>query len=510
MDNQQAETNQPKTSVLYTYTDAYDDKHSGLTLAEAKAMQEDDRSYDMEGTYEAESTDDAPGYEEVNDRLEAATEAMNPVTPAPSVEVITKDVVDTNDDNEGTIITIPSTALVVSTSDERAPVELHKPRTPWVGTKHRLIPDRTLAHIGSKPGQLSTTHLEDIRDRLVKLEEKQRPRDIDRSFNQLHVDFRGGRVTGQFIGPEGLEGEPMLIHKNAYEQMTSSQQASQLMPGSLGRNLLATAGLDEHGEGAATAMWALWRRGNERPRTFRIIDIQDPSTGDIVPMIRSQHSQGYADYGNLRFVQEILDNSPELRNQPVLDFKQTDLGMRMRISTDGIDRIELNKPIPLIEAWNSEVGRRHVVLTYLLWKLICTNGMGTWDKSQEFKWRHFGSGSRISQGVESAIRELRTSASGAVAAYDDALGITINNAMMFIDAQLSNMGASKTQIKLAQEGLNHPTTSPNSTLASATDAVALIAQDFDLFEQASLEQMAGRMLANGRALANNGRILVEA
>lgn len=71
--------------VLYTYTDAYDDKHSGLTLAEAKAMQEDDRSYDMEGTYKAEPTDDAP---------------------APSVEVITKDVVDSLRTAGGTVSNI--------------------------------------------------------------------------------------------------------------------------------------------------------------------------------------------------------------------------------------------------------------------------------------------------------------------------------------------------------------------------------------------------------------------
>ena len=102
MDNQQNQ----QAETTYQYTDAFGDIRNGLTKDECMKALFEDRQLGMEGTYEAEPTDDAPGYEATNDAMEAATEAMNPVTPAPSVEVITNDVVDSLRTAGGTVSNI--------------------------------------------------------------------------------------------------------------------------------------------------------------------------------------------------------------------------------------------------------------------------------------------------------------------------------------------------------------------------------------------------------------------
>jgi hypothetical protein len=376
----------------------------------------------------------------------------------------------------------------------------------------RLIPNRQILKRGATKGALTSLSLEGVRDTLSQIAAKQEAVDFDRSFEQLHIDFRDGRVTAQFLGPNGLEGEPMWVHENAFSQMASSSQSEELMPTRLARGLLETATKGDEGEKLATAMWAYWRRGNSKPRTFRTVNIKDPVTGKAVRCLRSQHSQGYASYDNLTFVQDLLDHSPDLSQMPVLDFSLSDMGMRLRFAMEPMDRIELNKPVKMLEAWDSEVGRRRVVLNSLIWKLICTNGMAHWDRNMEFAWRHYGNADRIGQGVESAINEIQTASSGAIQAYDAALDISINNAMAWLDAELSGMGATQGQIQRSQIALSDPTTTPGGSLASAVDAVGLIAQDYGLFEQATLEQMAGQLLNRGReqALQNGGRILVEA
>ena len=378
-------------------------------------------------------------------------------------------------------------------------------------TGPRLVANRKILSRGSRPSELAHMSLEEVRDLLARIKDKQDPVDHDRSFEQLHMEFRGGRVTAQFLGPRGLEGEPMLVHENAFSQMGSAGQSSPLMPSYLARNLLETAKLGSEGESMATAMWALWRRGNSKPRNFRTINIKDPGTGAVRRCLRSQHSQKYATYDNLQFVQDLLDFAPDLRDAPVMDFTLTDMAMRLRFALESLDNIEVNKPIPMLEAWDSEAGRRRVTLRDLIWKLVCANGMSVTNDVSKWAWTHIGDAQRIQSGVQSAYREIETSSSGAVQAYDEALNIGINNAMLFLDQQLTGMGATQDQVLKAQGALSDPTTTPGGTLASAVDAVTLIAQDYDLFVQSDLERMAGSLLNVGRgeALHNGGRILVE-
>jgi hypothetical protein len=381
--------------------------------------------------------------------------------------------------------------------------------TNGMGPGPRLVPTRTLFNRGSTAGAIQTTDLESVRDLLKRQKDLQEPQDFDRSFSQLHMSYRGGRVTAQFLGPNGLEGERMLVHDNAYSQM--SNQNGLGLPARFGRGLLEQSALGDAGEKLSTMSWALWAAKSAKPRLFRTVRSRDQD-GQVQRVLLSQQSQGYAIYDNYEFVQDLLDNAPELAEMAVLDFRVTDTAMRVRFAGVPQDQIELNVPIPMLEGWNSPAGRRKTVLNGGMWKLWCTNGCGTWSSQSSFGWRHFGNTDRIRAGVASAISEIRTAASGVVEAYTQALDVSIDDAFAFLERELKREGATGDQISKAQTALNDETTTPGGGLASAVDAVTLIAQDFDLFQQADLERAAARMLNRGRveALRNGGRILVAA
>jgi len=376
-----------------------------------------------------------------------------------------------------------------------------------LGDGPMLTKTRTLFSQGCKPGEIETTHLEAVRDLLKRQRDLQDPKDMDRSFSQMHLSYRGGRVTAQTLNQAGLDPEVMLVHENAYSQMSSN-----LLPARFGSGLIQQAALGDTGQKLSTMSWALWSKENLTPRMFRSVRTRD-ADGSIRRIIRSQHSQGYAVYDNYNFVQDLLDNAPDLGEMPVLDFRVTDTGMRLRFSADGTrEPLALDKPVPIIEAWNSEVGRRRTVLNSGIWKLICTNGMKAFDSKREFAWRHFGDTSRISDGVASAITELRTEATGVVDAYNSALDISIDDAFAFMERELKREGLTQEQVGKAQKALDHEWTTPGGGLASIIDATTLIAQDYDMFVQSDIERAAARVMRRGQAeaLRTGGRIRVDA
>ena len=372
-------------------------------------------------------------------------------------------------------------------------------------TPPRLVPDRTFAAKGAARGLLSTLRLEEVRDHLKKMHGLQQPEEHERSFSQTHVSFDGGRVYAQFIGPRG-PGERMLVHQTAYSQM-----ASTLLPTRGGGYLLDQSALGVGGEKVSTLSWATFAREDERPRMFRTVLTRDPATNTPIRMIRSQHSQGYAPYDNLRFVQDLLDHAPEVRGLPVLQYHVTDGAMRLRFALKPGSEIALKEPTPMLEAWNSEVGRRSVNLSGGIWKLVCTNGMGSWERQSEWAWRHYGNSDRISAGVRSAVEETATTASGVLDAYHSALDVAIDDAAAWLERELTREKAPQAFVARAQLALNDETTTPGGLLASAVDAVTLAAQSTDdLLAQAEYEAFAARILRRGLTAAQGGRIAVEA
>lgn len=352
------------------------------------------------------------------------------------------------------------------------------------------IADRTLVNRGSRRNQLVTMHLEEVRDLLEKIVHRQDPCDHERSLNQLHVSFQDGQMTGRWLGPRGFDGEPML-----FSDTGASQVASEVLPARFFGGLKQLAAMDEQGEKVATMAWAKFATKAEKPRLVRTVNMN--IDGDCRRVVRSCHSQGYAPYSNLEFVNDLLNNAGEYADLPVLDWRVSDSGMRLRFAGESMDRLEVGRPIPMIEGWNSEVGMRRIGLRGGQFVLKCTNGMGHWNDRTEYGWIHRGNSERIRSGVQDAFINLQTTASGVISAYTQALNIGIDSAFEWMQRELDGR-VSERVITSAQAALAHPTTTPGGLLASVVDALTLVAQDeIDIFQQYEIEREASRILVRG-------------
>ena len=375
-------------------------------------------------------------------------------------------------------------------------------------TPNFVIPTRRLIRQGSSKGVLGTLRLEDVRDTLAKIEKKQDPIDHDRSLNQLHVDLNGGQMTASWLNLNGISSEEMLVSKIGAEGL-----AGEVLPAHFFGGLKTLAEMDSDGEKLATMAWAKFANKSTEPsfvRTVKMAVPGGPKEGRRV--IRSRHSQSYATYSHLEFVQAMLD-SGHYGSMPVIDWSLSDAVIRVRFAGCREGQIELNKPIPMTEGWNSEVGKRKVLLKGGIWKLVCTNGMGSWDSRSEFSWIHRGDCGRIKKGVKDAFQNLQISSSGVLTAYNEALEISIQNAFEWMTQQLTQQKQPLHIVKAAQNALHDPTTTPGGKLASVCDVVTLIAQDAtNMIDQYELERLAASILHKGRgiALRHNGKIPVIA
>lgn len=365
------------------------------------------------------------------------------------------------------------------------------------------IDNRTLARKGSLPGQLQALHLEEVRDYLRMLARNQQPEDIERSLDQLHVSFANGHMEAHLLSPNGLDPEAYVV-----STVGASQLAREVLPSGFYRGLRQQAQFNEQGAKLATINWAFFANQHETPRLLRTVRTRCADK-KVRRMIRSCHSQGYGTYSNLQFVEDILDNAGDFRDLAVVDFRVTDNAMRLRFAEG---EVTTDEPVPMYEAWNSEVGRRRVGLRGGMFKLVCTNGMGHWNDRTEYNWIHRGDPERIRKGVKDAFLNLRTTASGVVDAYEQAMNVSIDNAFEWLEQQLQKRGAPAYRIESAKVAMTDETSTPGLNLASAIDGITLIAQnDADLLEQYELERMAADLLNKSllKARSNGGRLYAE-
>jgi hypothetical protein len=368
-------------------------------------------------------------------------------------------------------------------------------RTPFV------IPDRTLVSRGSKVGAVQPFHLEEVRDYLKKLEVNQSPQDYDRSLDNLHVDFEEGHMKGRFLMHDGISREVFLVSNNGAHQL-----ASHVLPsGKFFSGLRELAVKDSQAEKLATMVWAKFKEEKEKGMVVRTVNMR--VNGSVRRVIRACLTPSYAAYSNLEFAQALLDHSEHFAEMPVLDWKVTDSGMRIRFCA--IDEplavlrhwdegALLHEPVPMIEGWNSEVGRRRVGFRGGMWKLVCTNGMGHWDKKREFSWIHRGDAKRIREGVRHGYEDIMTTANGVVDAYNKALEVSIDDAYLWMQAELKRAGATKKVIAAAETNLSDPSTTPGGLLASVVDSITLTAQgESDIFSQYDVENLAANVLRRG-------------
>lgn len=360
-----------------------------------------------------------------------------------------------------------------------------------------FFPERVLRNVGSERGKLTTMHLEAVRDHLRAVRDRQQPLDLERSPSQFHVSFENGKVEGRFLDNPN---DTFMLTRAAYSTL-----AGEILPTRGGSFLLEQAALGVGGEKLSTMSWAVFARKDEKPRMFRTSSAMHG--GKVVRVLRSVHSQSYGTYDNLRFVEDLLSNT-EVSNLPVLQYRLADSGMRVRfLTTDG--EVRLREPVPMMEAWNSEVGKKRVSLNAGMWRLVCTNGMAASEVSQTYNWRHYGEAERIARGVENATQEIRNRASGLVDRYQQALDVAIDDAFEWMRQSMESEFGSGV-IAAAQAAVSDPTNSERGTLANVVDAVALIAQreEYDLFQSADLEALSVKLLQRGLSEARDGRIAV--
>jgi hypothetical protein len=372
----------------------------------------------------------------------------------------------------------------------------------------RLLVPNPVMKVSTK-GVLSQVHLEQVRDYLAKLEDKTVPQDYSRTLDQLQVDFTDGVMTGKFLNSNQVM---------RFTDTGASQTARVILPGHFYKGLKNLAHMDDQGAKLATLVWGKFASKQDAdPRKVRTVNMKIGN--EIHRVIRSCVSQTYASYSNLEFVNDILNHAGDYANMPIVDWRVTDNGMRIRFcalddATFGLGNLDpeylLENPVPMIEAWNSETACRKVGLRGGMWKLVCTNGMGHWNKSAEFKWIHRGSLEQIRTGVASAFENLILSAEGVVDSYNRAIDVKIEDAYHFMTKEFAkNAKLPERLLENSKKALHDPTTTPGETLASVIDAITLAAQsEPDIFRQLEAEQAAASILARGHNIAahNNNRI----
>lgn len=359
-------------------------------------------------------------------------------------------------------------------------------------------------------------HLEEIRDLLRAQRDLEDPQDYERSPSTAVLKLNYGRAHRmQLLFAEGM-GEPMGLSRHALRQLAERTLPSRglgFMDKLISLRMRNQAGeLDEAGAKLATMTWALFNQTRKQPLTFRTVK-RGPFR-----QVRAVLSQGYAVYDNLQFIEDTLaalGSQADLYR--AIDWRIDDDAMRVRLVGGGNGGLEtwqsraVDKPIPMVELWDSEVGKRAVYVksgTYTLW---CSNGCGHWSDDGVWRWNHTGRTSeRIREGVASAIAEAAVKGSGIVEAYNQALNTSINDAFLWFEQQVGNDVTETQKESVRNTMLNNPTVhGEGKLLASVVDAVTWVAHEqADLFEQERLERMGGRLLQRGLGQSEGGRIRV--
>lgn len=360
------------------------------------------------------------------------------------------------------------------------------------------IPNRTIKNVSTPREALPVSKISDVEDHLTKLVEYQKPYDRRISLDRIHVDFSNGVMTAKIIEPNGATEELLFTANGA------SQLASHILPGHFFRNMKATIALDKAGQVQKGAIlmantWMLWAdEAVGKPKLVRFMTTNAGPQFGARKVIRSVHGPDYAAYANLQFVRDIRANAPELGNMPVLSWTISDNVMRIRFLAGEIDPNNLGEPVPMIEAWNSEVGRRRVVLRGGIWRPKTATALGHWTESFDHEWRHYGNPERIRQGVQGAFEKVRLATSRVLEAYQIAREIAIEDIASWMDERLQAAGLPTSAISASKKALTDPGVTPGNVLATAIDAIGVAAsEEIDVEVQYEIELAAARALFYG-------------
>ena len=386
----------------------------------------------------------------------------------------------------------------------------------------RLVANRVYmkhGHFGKKGAKIDQKMLlspMQLRDKMAKIRQAQAPKDFHVSFATAPLSFVGGKVSFRNMSSD----EPnrvYLMTKNAF------RQAARLVTGvHEGNFLLDTSdikinGKTEVGERTATAAWALWSTSDEQRKKLSLCRTANMNLGgQSTPVVRAFLSPDFATYDNIQFMEAILKSKLLTEDHRLVQAIVSDDHMRLRfVAARNLTEMQAKKPVPMFEIWNSETGHRRVFIRAGTFTLVCTNGLHHWSSDAEYSWRHYGSMTRIENGVEAALKQLSPFSHQIVAAYKQAMEITADDLLGWVNDHLDYMkaglGFRKAVNDLIIKGDETSTLSPQGRpcLASAIDAVTMIAQNLEMNDQFDAERWAGSLLARGISEQQNNRIVFD-
>jgi len=364
----------------------------------------------------------------------------------------------------------------------------------------------------SSRSSLQVRHLEDVRDNLRRLKQRQQPQDFMRNASHFIVQWNGTTPEGFFIHQDGVRSAPMKLDRHALRQM-----AAFLLPArGLGFIDSLTKKSTIGGDKVASMAWDLHRQaynnGEGKDHTFRTI-----LGTDNLPMVRAVLSGGYPRYDNLDLIEDAMVGLRERIDEwAVVDYSVRNSKMRVRLlHQNEVHRaMAVNKPIPGISLRDSEVGTSRVYIlpeTFTPW---CSNGCGHWAPllKQGYSRPHSGvTSDQIRGEVADKMESTLTEAYGIRKAYNQAMHVKIDDAFAWFQAQVGTDITQYQQEQVETAMASEPTVRGTNLLGTVVDAVTWVAHEqMDLDTQHRMERLGGQLLHAGLEQQVDRRILIDA
>jgi len=372
-------------------------------------------------------------------------------------------------------------------------------KTNWTLPNRRLISKGITASLNDQGGIAgisgNTLTVRQVQNTLRAIEAKQAPRDRIRTLDQFRMGFMDGHASGFWMIKGGTSNEELLITRTAMYDL-----ARQVLPGhglAFIRKLAQTSSPDglDLGEQLATAAWnhLALAYGNKQ---VLVRECNMNINGETRRVIRAVRSTKYGIFSNLDTCDVLVEQG--YADNRVLNWTLEDNRMRLRIALDDTPW-EQGKILPVNEISNSETGHGQARQRGSGLRVDCTNGLTSIVKNHGvFGTNHVGDSERVRDFFVDATENIHIAATGQIESYHKSLGVAVDDLNALVMRHMMEANYSEAKAKKAVALLADPTTTVESVLGAAVDAITLCAQsEADLVLQEEMEASASQLLAWG-------------
>ena len=355
---------------------------------------------------------------------------------------------------------------------------------------------------------IGATTLNDIRDRLMRMQRMTDPRDVTVPLSKVGVYFVDGRMCARFAD---TTGKPMLISTNGANHM-----AREVLPPRFWTGFRMLAQVNPK---RAQGVWDDFSKFSTRDAVVRLNN--HVVQGEVRTIIRAVVSERYGMYANISMVQDILDAVPDLASLPVVDCWMTDNGIRIRflVIDAAMAALSMFDPdvlkmgyIPMIEISNSEVGCGTVSMVGGAYNVQTQEGLGHWDETRRLDKRHLGQGFRFTEYIQETFKTFSEDANDIVQSYQAAREVDLEDPVEWLRDRLGmDREVPERVIEATIAALDDPLVTPGRKLASIVDAMTIAAGlESDIYTAKDVEAAAARLLKLGSDIAAKNGGLIKA